>query len=126
MVQKREQVIQLVAAGVTLPGSLHLLEYSGQERVKRAAIAWLVCWLLAVVSLPIVFAHWVLVPGFFFAGPFAAYRYYHTLAVPQAITGRCPQCQHDITLPVEAADKLPMWRYCPQCNQSLQLLSAQE
>lgn len=100
-------------------GELHLQVFDKRDRTRRAALAWLTCWGLSVASLPIIFAHWVLVPGFFIAGPFVAYRYFNIGQVAKKITGSCPACRQSVELGLEASDQLPMWRYCPQCNASL-------
>jgi len=120
MAEIRTQSVTLKheAAGLGA-GELHLQVFDKRDRMRRAVLAWLTCWGLALASLPIIFAHWVLVPGFFIAGPFAAYRYYHITGVPKKITGICPSCRQSMELGMEASDKLPMWRYCPQCNNSL-------
>lgn len=105
----------------TNTGQLHRQLFNSRDRLRRSATAWLICWGLAVLSVPIIFAHWVLVPGFIIAGPFVAYRYYHIMAVPQKITGTCPSCQEALVLKLETSDKLPTWRYCSNCNESLHI-----
>jgi len=102
-------------------GELHVQLFDSRDRMRRAIMAWLACWGLALVSVPIIFAHWVLVPGFLIAGPFAAYRYYHMSAVPKKISGICPSCGQVLMLSMETSDQLPMWRYCSSCNESLHI-----
>jgi len=102
-------------------GELHIQVFDQNDRMKRAIKALLICWGLSLASLPIIFAHWVLVPGFFLAGPYMAYRYYHILAVPKKITGVCPSCGDKTELVLETSDQLPMWRYCSACNTSLHI-----
>jgi len=102
-------------------GELHVQVFEQRDRVRRAAMAWLACWGLALASVFIIFAHWVLVPGFLIAGPFAAYRYYHMMSVPKKISGTCPSCGQALELGLETSDQLPMWRYCPACNESLHI-----
>jgi hypothetical protein len=50
-------------------GILHLQSFDSKERKIRAAKIWGFMWLLALLSLPIIVAHFVLVPGFLIAGP---------------------------------------------------------
>ena len=108
--------------GGSVEGLLHLTMYDKHERIKRAAGAWVGFWLLAILSVPIMLAHFVLVPAFLILGPFFAYRRYNASAVPKEVTGRCPTCQEEICLPLEATDSLPMWTYCPANNDPVQLL----
>jgi len=109
-------------AKINSDGYLHRIEYDKNDRIKRAVIAWLVSWLLAILSIPIIFAHWVLVPGFIIAGPFIAYRYYHITSVPKKITGSCPRCHEQTSISVESSDKLPKWTYCSECKESVYVL----
>ena len=113
-------ILKHEAAGLGA-GQLHLQVFDSRDRRRRAILAWLTCWGLALASLPIIFAHWVLVPGFFLAAPFAAYRYYHINMVPKKITGTCPSCGQALELSMETSDRLPMWRYCSVCNESLHI-----
>lgn len=122
MAKTRTQAVTLKheTAGVGV-GELHIQLFNHRERIRRAATAWLISWALALLSVPIIFAHWVLVPGFFFAGPYMAYRYYHTTAVPKKITGQCPACGDELELKLEPSDQLPSWRYCSACKESLHI-----
>jgi hypothetical protein len=43
-------------------GILHLQSFDSKERKIRAAKIWGFMWLLAILSLPIIVAHFVLVP----------------------------------------------------------------
>lgn len=119
----REQSVQLHCEGVAAAtGSLSVLEYSPRDRLRRAILACLASWGLAALSVPIILAHWVLVPGFLIAGPVIAYRFYHIHAVPKKVEAQCPLCHQQVTIPMEASDQLPLWTYCPSCNQSVRLL----
>jgi len=87
---------------------------------------WGLSWLLALASLPIIVAHWVLVPGFFLAGPIWAYMRYRTPSVPDHVSGRCPSRYEEISVPLEASDRLPMWTHCPVCHASLQFVEREQ
>ena len=119
----REEPVEFKSDGAdSRHGHLHITDYNQSDRGKRAAKALAICWGLSVASLPIIFAHWVLVPGFFLAGPFMAYRYYHIHSVPKDLSGQCPLCQQEVTIGLEANDQLPMWTYCPSCNKSIHVI----
>lgn len=104
------------------PGFLHMRMFTPRERLIRALKVWGLAWLLALVSVPIIIAHWVLVPGFFIAGPIWAYKRYRTLGTPDHASGQCPANGEEISVTLEAADRLPLWTHCPVCNSSLQLV----
>lgn len=103
-------------------GVLHLRAFDDGERKIRAAKIWSLMWLGAVLSLPIIIAHFVLVPGFLIAGPVMAFKRYRVTEVPDHASGVCPACRGEFTLPLEASDHIPKWSYCPVCQVSLQLL----
>ncbi len=103
-------------------GSLQTTHYDHSECVKRALLKLGLFWLLALASIPIIFAHWVLVPGFFIAGPWMAYRTFQVKYARNHVRGSCPVCQEDVEIKMEARDELPRWTYCPRCNNPLHLL----
>lgn len=103
-------------------GVLHVQVFTPHERLVRAAKVWGLSWLLALASVPIIIAHWVLVPGFFIAGPIWAYKRYGMLSVPDHASGQCPTNGEDISLALEPSDRLPLWTYCPVCHASVQLV----
>lgn len=103
-------------------GVLHLRAFDARERKLRAAKTWALMWLFAVLSLPIIIAHFVLVPGFLIAGPVMAFKRYRVTEVPDHVSGNCPAGKEEFTLALESSDRLPMWSHCPVCKSSLQLL----
>ncbi len=107
-------------------GVLHLQAFNDRERKIRAAKIWGLMWLFAVLSLPIIIAHFVLVPGFLIAGPVMAYKRYRVLAVPDHVSGNCPAGKEDFTLQLEPTDRLPMWTHCPACDASLHLMEKEQ
>lgn len=122
MAEIRTQAVTLKheTAGLAA-GELHVQCFDRRDRRRRAVMAWLICWGLALLSLPILFAHWLLVPGFLIAGPFVAFHYYHMTSVPKKIIGQCPSCRQPLELMLETSDQLPSWRYCSACNASLHI-----
>ena len=100
---------------------LHMKSFDARERKIRAAKIWGLMWLGAVLSVPIIIAHFVLVPGFLIAGPVMAMKRYRTTEIPDHASGTCPAGKEEFTVPLEASAKLPMWTHCPQCHASLYL-----
>ena len=117
-----ERPIVLKSGDIIGDGVLHLQAFDDRERKIRAAKTWALMWLFAVLSLPIIIAHFVLVPGFLIAGPVMAIRRYRVTEVPDHVSGLCPSGKEEFTLPLETSDRLPMWSHCPVCKSSLQLL----
>ena len=105
----------------SLNAELQMTFYDDKDRLKRALTRLGLFWLLAVGSIPIIFAHWVLVPGFFIAGPIAAMMVYRIDRAVDHASGQCPNCSKRITIKLEPKDTLPKWAYCPSCNNSIQI-----
>ncbi len=108
----------------TTPGELNVQVYSDHERLMRSLKIWGLCWLLAVLSLPILGAHWFLVPGFLIAGPIMGYRRYHQHSISVKVTGTCPRCHNEINLTLEPREQLPLRKYCPHCSAPLHIVAA--
>lgn len=112
----RQPVVIKSNDGSAQPGTLHVTVYSPRERVVRAAKAWAVCWVLALLALPIIGLHWILVPGLTFAGVFLGYQRYRATTTSQKIEGPCPVCHNTIEIKLESVEHPPLWKYCPACN----------
>jgi hypothetical protein len=110
--------------GSTTPGGMQTTRYNRGDCIKRAFQRLAFFWLLAGVTLFIPIAHFVLVPGFLIAGPVIAYLTYRTTWVRNHASGRCPACDTDIRIGLDARDELPKWSYCPSCNAPLRLADA--
>lgn len=106
---------------ISSTASLQTTYYDPRDRLKRALLKLGLFWLLAIASLPIIFAHWVLVPGFFLAGPWIAWRTYHVTQVHNHANGPCPTCNTEVDIKLEPSDQLPKRTYCPACNAPLQI-----
>ncbi|WP_455210284.1 hypothetical protein [Kaarinaea lacus] len=100
---------------------LHITVFDSKDSTMRALKRLGLFWLLALASLPIIGAHWVLVPGFFIAGPVAAFLAYKVKEVFDKSSGECPECRKSIEVKMEPKEDFPKWTYCPKCNQSLQI-----
>jgi len=123
MADKENRNIRIIDnAGAVQSGALTVNIYSKDERLKRAAKMLLLCWLLALASVPILFAHFILVPLFLVAGPIMAYRRYHVMESVEAAHGKCPTCLKEINMPLDPGQRLPMWTYCPPSNDPIQLV----
>jgi len=105
----------------TTEGTLYFTAYNSGDRIKRATISWLGCWILAGVTVFIPIAHFFLVPAFFFAGPILGISRYKQMDSKEKVVGLCPQHKTETSIALEANDKFPKWTYCPECNASLQL-----
>jgi hypothetical protein len=123
MSEKIEQPIQFAnQSGKSNPAIMHWTKYTPKERKTQAIKVLLTMWGLALLCVPIIVAHFILVPGFFFAGIFLSYKKL-TAGEMDAETadGDCPSCGKAISINLERDGSLPQWRYCPDCSESIQL-----
>lgn len=104
--------------------TLYLNVYTPHERLVRALKMLGIFWGLALLSVPILVAHWVLVPGFLLAGPVAAYLRYQVTATSEKAAGECPGCHKNISVALEPKELPPLWKYCPLCNVAVHLQHA--
>ena len=107
--------------GAPREGILNFQRFTASDRMGRAVKVLAGFWLAAAVTAFIPIAHFVLVPALFLAGPVMAFLRYRVDTASENVTVRCPACDQEVTIPLEPSDKLPMYAYCPHCNQSLHL-----
>jgi len=105
----------------THEGVFHFTRFSSADRTGRALKVLGVCWLIAGVTVFIPLAHFVLVPGFFVAGPVMALMRYKVDRVADKVAVQCPECGKDVEIKLDAQDWPPMYTYCPECNTGVQL-----
>ncbi len=113
---ERQPVVIKSNDGGAQPGALHVTAYSPRARVVRAAKVWAVCWVLALLALPIIGLHWILVPALTLAGVLLGYQRYRATTTSQKIEGLCPVCHSTIEIKLEPAERPPLWKYCPACS----------
>lgn len=100
---------------------LYTTLFEKKDCMRRALKRLALFWLLALLSIPIVFAHWILVPGFFIFGPIAAYLVYKMKEAKDKASGVCPECNKAVDVKLEPKDLIPKWTYCPSCSNSLHI-----
>lgn len=101
---------------------LHFSVFNGRQRLLRAVIALFLCWLAALLSLPIVGAHWLLVPGFLIYGVVLFVKNLRSERLVRSVAGRCPVHGGDVNVKLNGDQWPPLWLYCPQCRGSLHVV----
>jgi hypothetical protein len=105
-------------------GTLYVRKFSVMDRVLRALVMLGAIWLLAVISVLIPVAHFVLVPLLLLAGPVLALMRFRITEVNERVTGPCPTCGGDMAIPLDSSVRLPLWTYCPPAGHPIHLLDA--
>jgi len=104
-------------------GILFYTAFTPSDRTRRAIIALVGCWLGAVISIPIILAHYILIPAFLIAGPILARARLKQQDAKEKVEGECPHHNGQFSLKLEATDTLPKWIYCPECDKGLQIFA---
>ncbi len=107
-------------------GTLFFTSFTKAERTKRAIIIWVGCWVAAVISIPIILLHYVLIPAFLIAGPIMARSRLKQTVEMEKVEGHCPNHSGPFSLKMEKTDTLPKWAYCPVCDKGIQILNKTE
>ncbi len=107
--------------GSPVDGTLHRIRFTSGDRAMNAAKMLGLCWLIALITVFIPIAHFILVPSFLIAGPVMAFLRYRATSACKKITTRCPACNQEVDISLEANTKLPLYTYCPACDASLKI-----
>ena len=108
-------------AGKTSPGTLRVMLLGKKDRWVRALKMLGIMWVLAVVTVFIPIAHFVLVPGFLLAGPVTAVMRFRVAEMTETAQGACPTCGQEMTVAMDPAARLPLWTYCTASNDPIRL-----
>ena len=104
---------------VTL-GSLRLESWDQRDRARRALKFLGIYWGLALCSIVLPVAHFVLVPGFLLGGPIAAYFVYQKKERIAGGEGQCPECNSFLPL-AQSHVHWPISDLCAQCQKEIKI-----
>ncbi len=116
MLRGTGQPVALTAARKRSAGEVRIEHWTRAQRLLRAAKRWGFLWALAVVSVLIPVAHFVLVPGFLVAGPISAVARYRQKSGVIRGEGPCPNCGARLTIEARA-DSWPFYESCQTCSE---------
>lgn len=98
-----------------VPASVEVEHFTTGQRIGRAAIRLVVCWVLAVATIIVPLLHFVLVPGFAVLGPVMAFLAFRPTVKVTIKTITCPKCGK--TSKVEdGATGWPVTLRCSECS----------
>lgn len=104
-------------------GEVRRQSWDQPARTRRALKVLGICWLLAVVTVVIPLAHFVLVPGFFLAGPIAAWFVYSQQSVILDGSAICPNCGQSLPI-AKSSDQWPLTDLCTKCQKQVTITSS--
>ena len=115
------EILVTGANGETAVGILRVRCYDRKDRVLGALGMLGLFWLLAVLAIPIIGLHFILVPAFLVLGPVMAWRRYQMSERNEQVSGECPVCHRPMSLPLDSSDRLPLHAYCPPSGDPIRL-----
>ena len=100
-------------------GRATVTRLDGPKRTQRALTGLAVCWGLAVISIFIPVAHFLLVPGFALLGIWLFVRRMRTGEIVTNMRAPCPDCGAQQTFETGSGWKLPKRVACSRCSRTL-------
>ena len=108
--------------GVPTSGTVTIGTFTREERVRRAFAGLGKWWGIAVVSVLIPVAHFVLVPSFLAYGVWQVFQRLGTVELVIEARGTCPDCGAEQALDLAARWRAPQPVTCRLCHRGLQLV----
>ena len=102
-------------------GTVTVIAYDRAARWRRALRALGKWWGIALLSILIPVAHFLLVPSFFLFGLFQFAQRLGATEVPRDARGTCPDCGTEQPLELAARWRVPQLVTCRQCHRGLRL-----
>lgn len=102
-----------------LAGILYKTHFNTQERLLRAVSVVLAFWGIALVTVLVPIAHFLLVPFFLILGPVLGWLRFRQEILTVGVKTCCPVCQQSAMIHMEGVTQLPAHVYCPQCDKPL-------
>jgi hypothetical protein len=119
--EKTIQVELLSASEKKTAGEVRAKYYDKSERSKRALKILGLLWGIALFCIIIPLAHFILVPGFFLAGPIVAFLFYNQNDIILGGSGNCPACGKPFKV-ARASIHWPMNDVCSDCHNSVKII----
>ena len=103
------------------PATVHVIQHSRPDRLRRAALAWGGCWGAAIAAVFLPVLHFILVPSLLIGGPLYAMVMMREKVTVLGADGNCPACgtpQHPRPR-TGASDRMEF--RCESCRRALLL-----
>ena len=110
-----KQVIVKTRDGKSSSGKVIVQRWSRKGRVRRSLKILGFIWILAVLSVFLPIAHFILVPVFFIAGPIVAHFIYKQESAVVGGESLCPNCGKQLPI-VSGPNKWPLEDLCSNCQ----------
>ncbi len=104
-------------------GVLYYRVFNRGNRVNRALLSLVYCWLIGVPAALIPIIHLLTIPAFLIGGIVLFVQQLRTKTQVVRARGICPVHRGEVDICLTPRQWPPTWVYCPQCNSSLHLLA---
>ena len=108
-------------SGSPTQGTVTVQEFNRDERVRRALGGLGKWWGIALASVFIPVAHFILVPSFLLYGLWQLGQRLGTASLALGARGTCPDCHTEQALELAAQWRVPQPVTCANCHRGLQL-----
>lgn len=106
------------ANGREAQGEVYIQVWDQKKRTARALKTLGLCWGLALITVVVPILHFILVPGFFVAGPAAAWIIYQQSSIVLGGATTCPKCKEAFKIE-RGREKWPLEDVCSKCYQAV-------
>jgi hypothetical protein len=117
MARGEAQPVTLSAGEKRAAGEIRVDRWDRTQRLFRAAKSWGAFWGLALASILVPVAHFILVPGFLIAGPIAGVSRYRQKSGVLGGEAICPSCGARLVIEGRE-DAWPFLVYCGTCKET--------
>jgi len=107
--------------GEATRGTVTIREFNREQRMRRAFAGLGKWWGVALLSVLVPVAHFVLVPSFLLYGVWQFFQRLGTAELATDARGTCPDCGAEQTLELAPRWRSPQPVTCKQCNRGLRL-----
>lgn len=111
-------------SGAPTRGTITIRMFERPERLRRALLALAKWWGIALLSVFIPVAHFLLVPSFFLYGIWQWVQQLGTAELALPARGTCPDCGAEQALDLRARWRVPQDVTCRKCGRGLTLSGA--
>lgn len=97
-----------------------IVTWDRKDRLKRAAITWIGCWVGAFIAIFLPGLHFVLVPTLLLAGPIGSSLVFSQTEWVNGGVGACPLCKAAFTV-ARGRVKWPLKDLCSKCGEEIEI-----
>lgn len=114
--EEKISVLLIGSKGHDLIGSVTRKEFTPEEKKIRGRKFWAISWGLCIFSITLPLLHFILVPGFFIAGPVSYWLIQKQKAKIIGGEAQCTNCNLAILI-LPHSDQWPLTATCKNCQE---------